>query len=354
LKAIIHIGQSKAGSTAIQFFISKNRRLLKQAGYFVPLYRPTRQYGFHAYTLTSFRNMSQRRLSNHMGINSQAELEEFQEMFAERVQNDLAAASRKQTHVVISAEGLSGRSIEEAQRLRDLLAPTCTEFQIVIYLRRQDLKQVSQFRLQVKNKGLKSNDMFHNKNSPRFDYFATCERWAQVFGDAAVFPRVFPDSTHEPYDLIDDFAQLCGIADTAVYSKLKRPGRRNEAWDWRVVEFNRLMNEYIPALADGKVPKERKRLEGILRECFPECEQRKPARAQARQFFEIYRESNERLRAKWFPEQESLFKEDFSKYPEEPDSRELSVEEAVYIASRILKSVSGDDTDDGDLQESDA
>ncbi len=336
MKATIHIGTAKAGSSAIQYFLSKNRRLLRRAGYYVPIYRPTKQYGFLAYTISSVERMGQRRLRNQFGIQSQANLEAFQTDFAKKAQDDLERASGKALQVMLSAEGFANRSIEEIERLRDLLIPTCSGFTIVVYLRRQDLRRASGFRLGIKNHGKTDTDIFDPEFDTSLDYYTICNRWAQVFGDSAVFPRIFPDSAIQSYDLIDDFAQLTGIAETKVYQELKRPGRRNVAWDWRAVEFNRLMNYHLPALSEGKVPDKRKRLERILKQCFPQCVQRRPQRADAISFAKIYRQSNERLRARWFSEQASLFHEDFSMYPEMPEHYELSVEDAVYVASQIL------------------
>jgi hypothetical protein len=337
LKAIVHIGTAKAGSSAIQYFIAKNRGRLKQAGYYVPVYRPNRQYGFQAYAITSIQNMGKRRLENQLGIHSQADLEVFQAEFKQKAQNDLAEASAGNSHMLLSAEGFASRSLDEIERLRDLLAPSCSEFVIVVYLRRQDLRRASGFRLGIKNSGGTGDEVFYNEFNEKYDYHAICDRWAQIFGESHIRPRIFPDSALKFYNLIDDFAQLSGIADTSVFDELERPGRRNQAWDWRAVEFNRLINNHLPAFEDGKVPPERKRLEGVLKTCFPECEQRMPARADAIRFYEMYHDSNERLRARWFPHQSSLFNEDFSRYPEQADLRKLSVTDAVYIASRILQ-----------------
>lgn len=337
MKAIIHIGTAKAGSSAIQYFISSNRKKLQRAGFQVPLYRPTRQYGFHAYAITSIDNMGERRLSDKMGIRSQADLEAFRISFAKKAQDDLARFCGKKTHLLLSAEGLASCSVEEIERLRDLLAPYCSEFVVIVYLRRQDLRRVSQFRLGIKNHGRTSTSVFNNRVAPNLDYYALCDRWAQVFGDSVVVPRVFPDSTPESYDLIDDFAALSDIANIEGYAEFERPGRRNKAWDWRAVEFLRLTNDHLSAIVDGKVPKERKFLEEVLKDCFPECEQRRPPRSQAIRFYELYRESNEMLRARWFPQQASLFHEDFSGYPEQPDEYELTAEDIVFVASRLLQ-----------------
>ena len=337
MKAIIHIGTAKTGSTTIQGFLSDNLRRLNRAGYYIPMYRPTKQYGFHAYALTQAKHMSEKRLSNYLGIHSQADLEAFQSKFKKKAQGDLARASKKSSHLVLSAEGLSSRNKKEIRRLRELLEPSCSEFLVVIYLRRQDLKRASQFRNMIKNRGYTSGEVFTEKYVSSLDYYSVCKRWARVFGESAVHPRIFPDSALETYDLIDDFAEVSGIAETSVYPKLKRAGRRNEAWDWRAVEFYRLMNDHLPALVDGKMPSERKRLEEVLKNCFPECEQRRLPRAEAMRFYEIYRESNDKLRDEWFPHQASVFQEDFSKYPENPAPRELSVEEAIFITTRILQ-----------------
>jgi len=352
LKAIIHIGTAKAGSTAIQRFLFRNRRLLKQAGYHIPFYKPTKQYGFHAYVITSIENIGWRRLNNQLDIHSQEDLEAFQAGFEAVAREDLDRASHSQSHMVLSVEGLSSKSIEEIERLRDLLTPSCSEFAVIVYLRRQDLKRISSLRAGIKNKGNTTQEVFQEEFQPNLDYFAKCERWASVFGEAAVFPRIFPDSALASYDLIDDFAQLSGIADTPVHAQLLRPGRRNQAWDWRAVEFIRLINDHLPALEDGKVSPARTRLERILKNRFPECEQRLPARADAISFYDTYRESNECLRAKWFPQQASLFNEDFSKYPEQVDDRELSVEDAVYIASCILREAPADNAEARELDES--
>lgn len=152
---------------------------------------------------------------------------------------------------------------------------------------------------------------------PHYDYAGLLWRWARVFGQDGVVPRLFERGSLVNGDAIDDFLALCGAqgavpagdpnrasnpsADTegqglmvAVGLAMARvlPGRRASLGDpvWR--HFTELVTEAMPGRGW------------------------RPGRAEAQEFLARFRDGNEWIRQRWFPDRPSLFTQDFERLPE--------------------------------------
>ena len=124
----------------------------------------------------------------------------------------------------------------------------------------------------------------------------------------------------------DFFSHVLGF-DVADFETV---ANKNESLSVEGQLFLLALNEHLPRF-DGDQLSERR---GNIARLIGEAESGKgmrPTETAAREFYAQYAGSNEQVRAKWFPERETLFDEDFSKYPASEAEYELSQEDAFRI-----------------------
>lgn len=207
-RLILHVGQSKTGTSTIQDFLAHNRRrLAREAGILYP--QAGRQGAAHHRIAALFLP------AGNAGWIRREDEASLRASLAEEVAR--AGAST----VVISSEALfNARSIAD---VRDFCAGFTVE--ILVILRRQDrwLDSLYQHQLKVGETELEPQPWLTARLST-LDYAARVGRWADVFGDAHVRIGVF-----EPANLADGlmafFFRTAGLPAPA---GLDEPPARNE------------------------------------------------------------------------------------------------------------------------------
>lgn len=208
---------------------------------------------------------------------------------------------------VISGE-MFGQTMraEGIKQLRSVLDPYFDSWKVVLYLRRQADLAVSRFSTQAKRGK-------HTTLVRPLNYAQMIDDWGTAFGRDALRPRLFARDELVDGDVVADFVTTSGLpslvsrrqlgdvnvsltADAQAFvERLTRHARKQQ------VEFAELpwWGELMRILERDHAG------QGRL-----------PSRAEAMAFMELARDSNERVRAEWFPERSSLFSSDYSKYPE--------------------------------------
>ncbi|MBV1799428.1 hypothetical protein [Siccirubricoccus sp. G192] len=334
-RAIIHIGTAKTGSTSIQRMLAANRAVLLHHGFAYPA-SPGEKNHFRLaiYAGSSAQVDKMARVTGEAGDAA---------WVAERLEADLAAemaALPESVHTVIFSNEHCYRKVDTpaaARRLKALLAPHFDRFTVIAYLRRQDELAVSLYSTRMRS-GSSDTDLLpplegRRRNAQRFDWALMLDRWAEAFGPEAVAPRRFLREAFPGGDLLRDFQAACGmdglldIAGEAV---------RNPSLNAAAQEFLRRLNA---ATRGGEAEEGDEKVPEFIRHVVDSRfggPGRRPSRAEAEAFCAAFRDSNERLRATWFPALDQVFPADFSRYPEAADPLPAEAE-VLEVAMAVIR-----------------
>ncbi|MDN5850804.1 MAG: hypothetical protein L0H63_14400, partial [Nitrococcus sp.] len=206
----------------------------------------------------------------------------------------------------------------------------------VLYLRRQDRVAMSLYSTKVKS-GNPQPDVFESIKPGAlpyyYDYGAIHRQWSQVFGTDALTARLFDCAELAGGDLLQDFAAASGIS----LDGKRLPDSENVSLSQEGVDFLLVVNRLLAHASDSNSDVLRQK---IAHQVSLLCSGRPEgmSRAQARAFYEHFRESNERLREAVFPDRDRpLFDESFDDYPEQATKTEPRFENAVRTAIRLLE-----------------
>jgi hypothetical protein len=343
MKAVLHIGIEKTGTTAIQAFLTDNRKALLDCGY--------------AY-LESAGLPSNRKLASYcmdfdrhddhhemLGIIDAEPRKQWNQAFLNDFNTEIENLPSNVQCVVISCEQLHSRLVKESEivRAKEALSQHFDDIEVIVYLRRQDQLATSLYSTALKCghsfdtilPGVTAEDHYYN-------FQLLLSQWSHVFGADKMTVRLFDRSEMLNNDLLSDFFQSCDITDIPL-SEMKQPGRQNESLEPKAQRFLHEANKQIPMMIDGKFNPLRARLTQHLEQQFS-GKPRLPLRQEAEEFCGKFLTSNQAVAQQWF-DRENLFTGDFSNYPDNRNDEQFSFEEGVQISSSLLNSMMKDELD---------
>lgn len=163
----------------------------------------------------------------------------------------------------------------------------------------------------------------------RFDYSALLSDWSSVFGQDALHPILLPDSVTDTVDLSTAFKGALADLHGTPPDVPVEPPRMNTARDAKAMQFIRLLNR---AHGGGRVTANDPRRAFVAAiDGMPVTSKFRPTRQAAQACVAHYADSNEAVRATYFPQRQTLFHDDFSMYPTAP-LPELTADEVAAIA----------------------
>ena len=350
MKAVIHIGTAKTGTTTIQKFLGKNRKNLKTQNIFIPagnnhttlaaatfisaLREPLVQYPvIHTLGIPWFAHHT---LKKGFTVTDQNEL-------WEQMRHEIETNCRKDDLVIFSCEGFAEFAAQEVERVKELLDSLFDDITVVLYVRRQPEAQVSYYNT-ICGAGLSWNFSDHMKMTgpfgcPFLDYHSydkIVKRWS-IFGKNKLKIRVFDKQAFHENDLLSDFALTAGFG----MAGLECIKDANVSMGSAETEFLRLLNPYIPRKFD---PWTYNTDRGRVKSCFKKIESKADDkkgyylnRDEARQILDQYREGNDWV-AREYLGKEKLFDEDVSMYPVEVTApHHLTLERSIEISAELVK-----------------
>jgi tetratricopeptide (TPR) repeat protein len=303
---ILHIGQSKTGTSSIQRVLGARREALAQLGICYPATPGWANHGLLPASLVSVSALGHFNPAVWEGMAPAARIARFRHEFA----REMAELPPRTETVLISAEQISGLldTPEAVRSLRDLLAPHAAGFRVVIYLRRQDSHWASAYTqaLRIGHVGPPALPRTGPAQMRQYDYAALLDLWACIFGEAAVTPRIFEPDSLLNGDVVDDFLALCGIP---IEVPKDDPDRQsNLSLSPAGIDLVRVMAERLAATPgghDGASPLWRRFVQAA-NEGLPGRGWR-AAPADAAAFLARFAAVNEAVRTRWFPERPTLF-----------------------------------------------
>jgi hypothetical protein len=316
MKAYLHIGGEKTGTTTVQEFCRVNRSALAELGFLYPVsLGASNHLKLAAYALDDDNFDDDTR--KFLGLRSAWDLKRFRAGVERDLARELEAAAPSAV-TILSNELIQSRLVkaEELTRLKALLNGLFSQITIVFYLRRQDRVAVSHYSTRLKSDSDSTSSVFpeikRGQSLPRyFDYNTTLIQLEDVFGKENINVRLFESEFFKGGDLLADFRAVCGIPDGPA---LLPVDRENESLSPSAITFYKHFNKVVPRFVSGAPNPIRLGLNAAMSKEFsgrgPEV-----SADMARTFYGNFLPGNREISQRYFPNGDpNLFSTDFSMY----------------------------------------
>jgi len=248
MRLTLHIGTEKTATTTIQHFLLHNQDQLKK----------------HAIALSAVAGRgNNRRLAAycqprdgqddfwaHHNLRTVDERDQFFDGFEADLAAEIAQAATWADHMVLSSEHFHSRlrDVAAIQRLHDVLAPHFSDIRVLCYVREQAATAQSLYSTAIKAGVAANFDRFMGQctpASPRYNYLATGQSWASVFGHDAVEFRLFLRDKFKQGDICSDFLDAVDPAlDPDGFARLDRD--QNESLGAFGIQLGLINNQVNP------------------------------------------------------------------------------------------------------------
>lgn len=329
---ILHIGTEKTGSTSIQRALANCRDDLRDKGILYP-----RLFGSENHMEVAVAAMGPRPhdpLQLHELTRRGMDLPTYQARLQEQLAQEIRESGAKT--LLISNEHCHGRldTPMAVQNLAKLLGAPFGRVKVIVYMRRQDRMAVSMHSTRLREGDL-GQILPHFKTPPHYySMYSIMSLYADLFGDAAIIPRLYERERLIGGDVVPDFFATAGFdIEPPAVPQANRSLSRQQA------RFLTMFNAQFPLIVDGKLNPDRGPVMAAIHHVLP-GPQAKPSRAAAEAFQEQFDEVNRRARDRFMPDLDrpSLFDTDFEDYPETGDTeRPLTEEELMAFVTAIWR-----------------
>ena len=311
MKAFVHIGAAKTGSTTIQKWLVANADALRDQGIEYDRLWIRRRATRLAHIELSFcvaehsgkllNNRSLRRVCNVHTAEEQAAFVARYETFFDRQ----VGAMSGQT-LILSSEYLCGgvKTPEDIAHLDAWLRARFDDVRYVIYFRRQEDLVLSRYSQRLREGTGDSFATFLDRTA-KVNHYKLVHRWRAAIGATALDVRLLEPDWLFNGDLVADFAQTIGADSSA----LSVPLRSNESISLPAQMLLRALNREVPhETEDGKRVNPQKAIlrDHILRN-DPGSPRRVLTQAEIDDVRNVNAASNEALRKLCFPDRPELF-----------------------------------------------
>ena len=327
----LHIGMPKTGTTTLQFFLGKNRKVLNKNGV---------DYPNASLFLTKLGyNPNRNALWVHQGYGKPK--------YDAYVQT-LIDICKKHDTVVLSDEGIYHRYYRKPELIRTLkerLSAAGIDLKVVVYLRRQDDYLYSLWAQYVKEYVTDSFEdwLETGDNKAAVDYRMYLERLSDDIGEENLVVRPYEREQLKNKSINDDFLALLGLTITEEYTEAKAD--YNVSLQDIYLEVKRMLNHErafgMNKTTAGKKPgqfriaafhtkaivraQEKARAEGTLqdRSCFPT--------SRRTEFMKEFEDGNRAVAQRHLKGSESLFTEPIKQVEAEPEHYEYRDVQRVLV-----------------------
>lgn len=247
MRAIIHIGTPKAGSSSIQAFLGDNVAALARQGVryrrFEPAFGSQYELGVTALVRggSAVEEVFAQRTLGFDGIASQQDYAcRFSAAFdgwrADWARSDVYVASSEHLYAWLTEPATIGA-------LHDFLENRFEDISYVVYLRPFPDFVLSAYSEAIRRGSAPELHRFIVRHARRHLYWQRMQRWLHVVGKQRIRVRLLMPEMLEGGDLIDDFCAVCGIDPDGLH----RPPRMNPALCAAEINLRRRLNRLLPS-----------------------------------------------------------------------------------------------------------
>lgn len=315
MKLILHIGTEKTGTTSIQKYLSVNRELFLQNGYYVPL-----NMGHDNHRKIPSYCMRKQRFDNFHKDNGIFTIEDkllFKDEINNDVRNEFSNLPNHIHTVIISSEHLHSRLKyqDEVNSVKELLSPYFDEFQIIVYLRKQIDMATSLYSTAIKGGSTETNvNQFINNmcrvNNHYCNFYTFLSMWENTFGNESMMVCLFDRKSFYDKDLLKDFTHRisANLLDT-IQNNLELPEKVNES-------LRVFGQDALCILNSNKDKMSKQQYIQMRRTIVEECsgKGKLPDYETAESVMMNFLESNRKVQEKYFPNRRFLFDESLEKF----------------------------------------
>lgn len=307
MRAILHIGMEKTGTTSLQAALAASRSVLEDAGFCYS--RAAGKQAHIALPLFAARESAVIDLMAVEGLANSAALERYRVRFRRRLA--IEVGRRPDTCFIFSSEHCHSRLVDDmcVQRLHGLLAPLFDHIEIIVYLRRQDRAATSFYSTYLRGGGTSADVIPPPIAADYFDYAAMLARWTTVFGNCV---KVVPYDAASG-DIVRDFADRIGLP--PLVASFSHEEGLNQSISAAVQEALRQFSMAASGARHGTFRRAQETLIVANRRHQAGLPGRRPARDRAQRFAASFAESNALVEQRYLAGQR-LFDDSFAEYPE--------------------------------------
>ena len=311
MNLILHIGTEKTGTTSIQEFLNKNINQLKRNAIYIPQVPMVGAGPGNHRWVSLFANNA--KFSDDFVLQLQFKSDEDRKKRIDKKKRKFIsechdAASAYDT-IILSSEHFQSRlrTVEEIQRLRDLLEKIADKIVIVIYIRDPLKTAVSLLSTSIKvgntNRGLPSPSERYLENICNHDQ--TIKRWKKCFPSAEFLVRRFERKFLAKGDVVIDFCSQ--VIDNFCEEEYEFAKPANETLTLTGMALLRKLNVQFPCFVDKKPNPMRGQLAQFVMNNTLDGSKFLPSRDEFEAYKNHFSESCESVRSDYFPLEESLF-----------------------------------------------
>lgn len=312
MKAIVHLGTEKTGTSTIQHFLKKNREALVSQGF---------------YFAKSTGSLDDRKLSIYcLGddqfdayhkanfIDTLQKKKQFEEKVFLDLKEEMSHLPSNVHTVIFSSEHLHSLVKQDGQRrkLKAMLGDIFDDIILVSYLRPQIEMAVSHYSTYLKTRGVFDLDDFLKNcdvTSYYYDYWRYLTGWEESFPESDILVRVFDKKQLVSGDVVADFCHAFGID----FYQLGSVVPANESVSPTGQELLKAINRNFPVFIEGvgKNPTRTAFIQMIGK--IYAGAGAKPSKDRAIKLQGAFDSINQKVKEKWFPERDDLFDVDYEK-----------------------------------------
>lgn len=318
MRAFLHLGTEKTGTSTIQRFLKKNREALMDQGYyFMKSTGEADDRKLSAYCLLESQFDEFHR--NHLIDNEEKKLA-FEKRLEKEFEKEFSSLPPSIHTVIFSSEHFQSRVKvnDQALKLKAFLSRYFDSFSLLSYIRPQVDMLVSHYSTYLKSYGVVSLSEYAESCNPAnyyYDYWRYLSLWDSVFSDSKFNVRIFERSEFFDGDVVADFCHAVGLDSTLLEYIDAENESVNPTGQELLKVINRKFDDFVSGL--GKNPT-RTAFVNIISQMFPGSGER-PRAKKAHYLQDQFAEINEQVRKRWFPERSELFNLNYKKFDQQEE-----------------------------------
>ena len=336
MKAFLHIGTPKTGTTTLQQFLDTNREQLLKHGI---LYPETFGLNSMGLVLGCYENGKRDGLSKLYNIESDKDVENLRK----KLVGNLSTEVRKYNNLnstIFSSEyfQLNLHTNAEIELLKSSLNEIgFDQIYIVVYLREQADLANSFYSTSVKagETAEQPSSPVDNRYRHLCDHRGTLERFGKTFGKSNIIVNIFEKGGIKNNSIIDDFMHI--IDSNLNPASLSVPMNKNEALSTEGTLVLSRLNSYFPRWVNGSLNPLRRFVIDFAEEHYANGKYTMPEELY-KEYRTSFKSGNDWIRANYFPDKITLFKEkEKAQHSPECSAEDISDSDIEKYAHSILE-----------------